>query len=318
METKGGCVNRLCRTERTVVMMRLLEERAGEDVAVALGLRRGYVDVLLPSREGVASRVHDGAKLDLTERTSEAKRSEAKKGREARRVAGLIRLRSHPPPFPPSTTRSGATAARRRIHLGYARLTHDRRTVARVDGFRKVMLSSSKDVQKIFRAGGWTSQEEIQAFVQDTGKLPVSEVTKLLQVLLDRTLSVSAPTMHSGRCVAFSQLAEIAADPELFRPLVKALRASPDQTTTAMIVALLPKVNLVTAHRFDLCGGPCVARRGRPQGGGDGVEAGGREELRSSSCSTCARTPNSPGASRRWTFSSPRLVTTRFRSSRRS
>ncbi|MGH7293706.1 MAG: RNA polymerase sigma factor [Polyangiaceae bacterium] len=42
-----GCVNRLCRTQRTVVMMRLLEERPGEDVAAALGITRGYVDVLL-------------------------------------------------------------------------------------------------------------------------------------------------------------------------------------------------------------------------------------------------------------------------------
>jgi RNA polymerase sigma-70 factor, ECF subfamily len=42
-----GCVERLCRTQRTVVMMRLLEERPGEDVAAALGISRGYVDVLL-------------------------------------------------------------------------------------------------------------------------------------------------------------------------------------------------------------------------------------------------------------------------------
>jgi RNA polymerase sigma-70 factor, ECF subfamily len=42
-----GCVNRLCSTQRTVVMMRLLEERPGEDVAAALGLTRGHVDVLL-------------------------------------------------------------------------------------------------------------------------------------------------------------------------------------------------------------------------------------------------------------------------------
>ena len=42
-----GCMNRLCETQRTVVMMRLLEERPGEDVATTLGLTRGYVDVLL-------------------------------------------------------------------------------------------------------------------------------------------------------------------------------------------------------------------------------------------------------------------------------
>jgi RNA polymerase sigma-70 factor (ECF subfamily) len=42
-----ACVDQLCGTQRSVVMLRLLEERAGEDVAVALGIGRGYVDVLL-------------------------------------------------------------------------------------------------------------------------------------------------------------------------------------------------------------------------------------------------------------------------------
>lgn len=42
-----GCVARLCKTQRTVVMMRMLEERAGEDVAATLGVTRGHVDVLL-------------------------------------------------------------------------------------------------------------------------------------------------------------------------------------------------------------------------------------------------------------------------------
>lgn len=42
-----ACVERLCGTQRSVVMLRLLEERAGEDVAIELGITRGYVDVLL-------------------------------------------------------------------------------------------------------------------------------------------------------------------------------------------------------------------------------------------------------------------------------
>ena len=40
-------MNRLCKTQRTVVMMRMLDERPGEDVAQALGITRTYVDVLL-------------------------------------------------------------------------------------------------------------------------------------------------------------------------------------------------------------------------------------------------------------------------------
>ena len=42
-----GCVSRLCGMQRTVVMMRLLEERPGEDVAATLGITRGHVDVLV-------------------------------------------------------------------------------------------------------------------------------------------------------------------------------------------------------------------------------------------------------------------------------
>lgn len=42
-----ACVDRLCDTQRSVVMMRMLEERAGEDVAAELGISRGHVDVLL-------------------------------------------------------------------------------------------------------------------------------------------------------------------------------------------------------------------------------------------------------------------------------
>jgi RNA polymerase sigma-70 factor (ECF subfamily) len=42
-----ACVERLCGTQRSVVLLRLLEERPGEDVASVLGITRGHVDVLL-------------------------------------------------------------------------------------------------------------------------------------------------------------------------------------------------------------------------------------------------------------------------------
>jgi len=42
-----ACVERLCGTQRSVVMLRMLDERAGEDVAAVLGITRGHVDVLL-------------------------------------------------------------------------------------------------------------------------------------------------------------------------------------------------------------------------------------------------------------------------------
>jgi len=42
-----ACVDQLCETQKAVVMLRLLEEQPGEDVATSLGISRGYVDVLL-------------------------------------------------------------------------------------------------------------------------------------------------------------------------------------------------------------------------------------------------------------------------------
>lgn len=42
-----ACVDQLCETQKAVVMLRLLEELPGEDVAASLGISRGYVDVLL-------------------------------------------------------------------------------------------------------------------------------------------------------------------------------------------------------------------------------------------------------------------------------
>ena len=41
------CLASLCGVQRAVVTLRLLEERSGEAVAAALGLSRGYVDVLV-------------------------------------------------------------------------------------------------------------------------------------------------------------------------------------------------------------------------------------------------------------------------------
>lgn len=42
-----ACVEELCEIQRSVVMLRMLEERPGEDVARALGITSGHVAVLL-------------------------------------------------------------------------------------------------------------------------------------------------------------------------------------------------------------------------------------------------------------------------------
>lgn len=42
-----ACVAELCAVQRNVVLLRLLDEQPGDDVAAALGISRGYVDVLM-------------------------------------------------------------------------------------------------------------------------------------------------------------------------------------------------------------------------------------------------------------------------------
>jgi RNA polymerase sigma-70 factor (ECF subfamily) len=42
-----ACVSELCEIQRAVITLRMLEERPGEDVAVALGISKEYVAVLL-------------------------------------------------------------------------------------------------------------------------------------------------------------------------------------------------------------------------------------------------------------------------------
>jgi RNA polymerase sigma-70 factor (ECF subfamily) len=42
-----ACVAQLCSVQRAVIMLRLLDERSGEDVAAELGLSRAHVDVLV-------------------------------------------------------------------------------------------------------------------------------------------------------------------------------------------------------------------------------------------------------------------------------
>jgi RNA polymerase sigma-70 factor (ECF subfamily) len=42
-----ACLSELCDVQRAVVVLRLLDEQSGEDVASALGITRGHVDVLV-------------------------------------------------------------------------------------------------------------------------------------------------------------------------------------------------------------------------------------------------------------------------------
>jgi twitching motility protein PilT len=113
------------------------------------------------------------------------------------------------------------------------------------------VVLSPKDVQKHFRTAAWATTQEVEAFVAESGPMPAAELSKLLQILLDRSIAATEPRQHASRCVAFALLGERSGDPELFRLGVKALRGA-DPTVTQMLVGLLPKVNNVAAHA-ELC-----------------------------------------------------------------
>ncbi len=105
-------------------------------------------------------------------------------------------------------------------------------------------------MRKIFKDAEWRSKAEIDEFVATTGVLPGPELLKLLALLVDRGL-VADNTRHRNRCYVFLKLAEPVKDSQLFSHYAKALKQS-DQALRTVLVALLPRVNNVSAHG-DLC-----------------------------------------------------------------
>jgi twitching motility protein PilT len=107
-----------------------------------------------------------------------------------------------------------------------------------------------KDVRRIFKDAEWRSKVEIDEFVGGVGVLPGPELLKLLALLTDRGL-VADNTRHRNRCYVFLKLAEGVKDQQLFSHYAKALKTA-DQALRTVLVALLPRVNNVSAHG-DLC-----------------------------------------------------------------
>ncbi len=107
-----------------------------------------------------------------------------------------------------------------------------------------------KDVRKVFKEADWRSKQEIEAFVAEAGLLPAAELAKFIGMLADRAL-VADNSRHRNRCFAFLKLAEQSKDPGLFVPYARALKTA-DQALRTVLVALLPRVNNVTAHA-ELC-----------------------------------------------------------------
>ncbi len=107
-----------------------------------------------------------------------------------------------------------------------------------------------KDVRLNFKEAEWRSKQEIEAFLAQAGPQPAAELAKLMGMLSERSL-VADNTRHRNRCFAFLKLAELTKDPALFVPYAKALKTA-DQALRTVLVALLPRVNNISAHG-ELC-----------------------------------------------------------------
>jgi twitching motility protein PilT len=107
-----------------------------------------------------------------------------------------------------------------------------------------------KDVRRVFKDAEWRARPEIDAFIAEAGPQPAAELAKLLSMLVDRTL-LADNTRHRNRCFAFLKLAENTKDPQLFAPYARALKTA-DQSLRTVLLALLPRVNNVSAHG-ELC-----------------------------------------------------------------
>ena len=103
--------------------------------------------------------------------------------------------------------------------------------------------------RKFFKAGTWSTDAELQAFIEEIEDPTLSDFSKMLGDLLDPKLFVEI--QHANRCQAFSILVRKHRPRELFAPLADGLRQG-DASFREMAIELLPIINHVEGHRV-LC-----------------------------------------------------------------
>jgi len=107
-------------------------------------------------------------------------------------------------------------------------------------------LITAREAIKEFRAASWPDKNAIHAFIAGIEEVGASDLTKMLEMLLDVGLAQDQ-ARHVRRRYAFSALATQVLDPALFVPYVKALERA-DPATRKALVELIPKVNSVQDH----------------------------------------------------------------------
>ncbi len=111
-------------------------------------------------------------------------------------------------------------------------------------------MSTERDLPRHFKAARWEDQAAVDAFAREVSPASAPELRAVLALLVDRAAGADG-NVQRRRCAAFVALVEAAPDPQLFVPLVRALRQA-DAPLRAACVQLLPRVNQVEAHG-ELC-----------------------------------------------------------------
>ena len=106
---------------------------------------------------------------------------------------------------------------------------------------------ASRDVVRHFRSG-WREKGQMEAFlfVFADIPLPASDLLKLLELLVDKSLCADKE-VHKLLCEAFRRLAGQARDKSLFLPYVRALRVA-DPVLRGVLVDLMPAVDNPDEH----------------------------------------------------------------------
>lgn len=109
----------------------------------------------------------------------------------------------------------------------------------------------SAQVVAKFKVGKWATPAEVEAFVLESGVVDSQTLLKILELLTAKG-AASDVMMQKRRCTVFSLLVkQCPADPALFIPFLKALKAG-DPALRAALLALIPRINNIAAHE-DLC-----------------------------------------------------------------
>ena len=111
-------------------------------------------------------------------------------------------------------------------------------------------MANDRDILRVFKAARWDDQAAVDAFVRESLPVNATELRAVVSLLADRSYAADGNAQRR-RCAAFAAMVEAAPDPQLFVPMVRALRVAESLLRTTL-VQTIPKVNQVESHG-ELC-----------------------------------------------------------------